>query len=140
MNKVIILGRLGQEPEMKHTPSGVAVCNLSLATSEKFKDKAGVQQEKTEWHRIVLWSKLAELANQYLKKGSQVVIEGKLATRSWEDKEGNKRYTTEVVGSNMQFIGGSDTSQGSAQPKNNEPAKEYNVSTDANFASDDIPF
>ena len=140
MNKVIILGRLGQEPEMKHTPAGVAVCNLSLATSEKFKDKAGVQQEKTEWHRIVLWSKLAELANQYLKKGSQVVIEGKLATRSWTDKDDNKRYTTEIVGSNMQFIGGSDTSQGSAQPKNNEPAKEYNVSTDANFASDDIPF
>ena len=97
VNKVIILGRLGQDPELKYTPSGAAVCNFSLATSESWNDKnSGQKQEKTEWHRIVVWGKLAELCNQYLSKGKQAFVEGKLETRSWEDKEGKKRFTTEI--------------------------------------------
>jgi single-strand DNA-binding protein len=150
VNKVIILGRLGQDPELKYTPSGAAVCNFSLATSESWNDKAtGQKQERTEWHRIVVWGKLAELCNQYLSKGRQAFVEGKIQTRSWEDKDGNKRYTTEIAANTVQFIGGRDSAQGSTGYDNSDnynqapPAqdtKEYNVSTDANFASDDIPF
>ena len=94
VNKVILLGRLGQDPELKYTPTGMAVCNFSLATSEKWKDKAGQDQERTEWHRVVVWGKIAELCNQYLAKGRQAYLEGSLQTRSWDDKDGNKRYTT----------------------------------------------
>ena len=153
VNKVIILGRLGQDPELKHTPSGAAVCNFSLATSETWNDKSsGQKQEKTEWHRVVVWGKLAELCNQYLAKGRQAFVEGKLQTRSWDDKDGNKKYTTEINATTVQFIGGqaqagSNNFAGAANNSNNfgsapqeEPAKEYNVTTDANFASDDIPF
>ena len=149
VNKVIILGRLGQDPELKYTPSGAAVCNFSLATSESWNDKAtGQKQERTEWHRIVVWGKLAELCNQYLSKGRQAFVEGKIQTRSWEDKDGNKRYTTEIAANTVQFIGGRDTAGVSTGYDNSDnfnqaPAQEtqdYNVSTDANFASDDIPF
>jgi single-strand DNA-binding protein len=148
VNKVIILGRLGQDPELKYTPSGAAVCNFSLATSESWNDKAtGQKQERTEWHRIVVWGKLAELCNQYLSKGRQAFVEGKIQTRSWDDKDGNKRYTTEIAANTVQFIGG-QASQGAANYDQSasmnqapsQPAQEYNVSTDANFASDDIPF
>ena len=93
VNKVIILGRLGQDPELKYTAGGSAVCNFSLATSESWTDRNGQKQEKTEWHRVVVWGKLAELCNQYLSKGRQAYVEGKLATRSWEDQNGQKRYT-----------------------------------------------
>tara|TARA_B100001971_G_scaffold91031_1_gene83987 strand:- start:55884 stop:56339 length:456 start_codon:yes stop_codon:yes gene_type:complete len=149
VNKVIILGRLGQDPELKYTPSGAAVCNFSLATSETWNDKAsGQKQEKTEWHRIVVWGKLAELCNQYLSKGRQAFVEGKIQTRSWEDKDGNKRYTTEISAQTVQFIGGqagasnydmqsNDANMNQAPSSSNQ---DYNVSTDANFASDDIPF
>lgn len=108
VNKVILLGRLGQDPELKYTPSGSSVCNFSLATSENWKDKNnGQKQEKTEWHRIVVWGKLAELCHQYLTKGRQVYVEGKLQTRSWDDKtSGAKRYTTEILATAIQFIGG----------------------------------
>ena len=152
VNKVIILGRLGQDPELKYTPSGAAVCNFSLATSESWNDKAtGQKQERTEWHRIVVWGKLAELCNQYLSKGRQAFVEGKIQTRSWEDKEGNKRYTTEISAQTVQFIGGqagasnydSQSSSNSAemnQAPSSSSNQDYNVSTDANFASDDIPF
>jgi len=152
VNKVILLGRLGQDPELKYTPSGAAVCNFSLATSESWTDKnSGQKQEKTEWHRIVVWGKLAELCNQYLSKGRQAFLEGKLQTRSWEDQSGNKKYTTEIVASTVQFIGGAATTAGNTADTNN-PAKvpqdsapnaadkEYNIPTDSNFASDDIPF
>jgi len=143
VNKVIILGRLGQDPELKHTPSGNAVCNFSLATTESWNDKAsGQKQEKTEWHRVVVWGKLAELCNQYLAKGRQAYVEGSLQTRSWDDKEGNKKYTTEINAKTVQFIG-SQQSDGNEQPQQSQqsqPAKEYNVTTDANFATDDIPF
>ena len=98
INKVILVGRLGQDPEIRHTPNGTAVANVSLATSEKWKDKnTGEQQEKTEWHRIAVFGKLAEITDQYLRKGSQVYFEGKLQTRKWQDKQGQDRYTTEVV-------------------------------------------
>lgn len=107
INKVIILGRLGQDPELKYTPNGTAVANLSVATSEEWVDKSNNQKrEKTEWHRVVIWGKLAELCNQYLKKGQQAFIEGSLQTRSWDDKDGNKRYTTEIKASEVKFLGG----------------------------------
>lgn len=156
VNKVIVLGRLGQDPELKYTPSGSSVCNFSLATSESWNDKnSGQRQERTEWHRIVVWGKLAELCNQYLSKGRQAYVEGRLQTRSWEDKDGNKRYTTEILANTVQFIGantgaGAGQSTGMSQDNNNmnnnnhqqqqAPAQEYNISSDANFASDDIPF
>jgi single-strand DNA-binding protein len=106
VNKVIIVGRLGADPELKYTSSGTAVARLNLATSEQWKDKStGDKQERTEWHRVVVWAKLAELCGQYLKKGRQAYVEGRLQTRSWEDKEGNKRYTTEVVAQTVQFLG-----------------------------------
>ncbi|MGH9480798.1 MAG: single-stranded DNA-binding protein [Terriglobales bacterium] len=107
VNKVILLGRLGKDPELKYTPSGQAVTKFSLATSERWKDKgSGEFQERTEWHNIVLWSKLAETASQYLNKGSSVYLEGRLQTRSWEDKENKRHYMTEVVVSEMVMTGG----------------------------------
>ena len=149
VNKVILLGRLGQDPELKYTPSGSAVCNFSLATSENWMDKSGQKQERTEWHRIVVWGKLAELCNQYLSKGRQAYLEGRLQTRSWEDKTGQKRYTTEINAATVQFIGGPSNSpsrehtgqQGEAATgQENVMDKDYSLSTDTNFTSDDIPF
>jgi len=148
VNKVIILGRLGQDPELKYTPGGAPVCNFSLATTEAWTDKSGQKQEKTEWHRVVVWGKLAELCNQYLAKGRQAFVEGRLQTRSWDDKDGNKRYTTEINASTVQFIGGqaSDRSERTYDNSMNQDSapqdmnQDYKVSTDAQFASDDIPF
>lgn len=106
VNKVILVGNLGADPEMKYTPSGTPICTFRMATSESFKDREGNQQERTEWHRVVAWSKLAEICGQYLSKGRQVYIEGSLRTRSWDDQDGNKRYMTEVVAREVQFLGG----------------------------------
>jgi len=106
INKVIIVGNLGQNPEVKYMPNGNAVTNISVATSESWKDQQGQLQERTEWHRIVMFRKLAEIAGQYLTKGSQVYIEGKLQTRKWQDQNGQDRYTTEIVADNMQMLGG----------------------------------
>jgi single-strand DNA-binding protein len=146
VNKVILLGRLGQDPELKYTPSGAAVCNFSMATSESWTDKAsGQKQERTEWHRVVVWGKLAELCNQYLSKGRQAFVEGRLQTRSWEDNNGNKRYTTEINANTVQFIG-ANTGTSDRATTNEAPAaaasspQEYSIPTDASFASDDIPF
>lgn len=105
VNKVILIGRLGADPELKYTPAGTAVTNFRLATNLVWKDPDGNQQEKTEWHRIVAWRKLAEIAGEWLKKGRLVFVEGRLETRSWDDKDGNKRYMTEVIAENIQFIG-----------------------------------
>ena len=105
VNKVILVGRLGADPELRSTPSGAQMCSLSIATSETWV-KDGKREEKTEWHRVVLWSRQAELAQKYLKKGRMVYIEGKLQTRSWQDQQGQKRYTTEIVANNLQFIDG----------------------------------
>ena len=96
VNKVLLIGHLGRDPELRYTPGGAAVANFSLATNEAWTDKAGVKQERTEWHRIVVWGKQAEIVGQYLQKGKQVFIEGSLATRDWNDRDGNKRQTTEV--------------------------------------------
>ncbi len=106
VNKVIILGRLGSDPEVRYTPNGGAVANFNMATNESWTDKSGQKQEKTEWHRIVVWGKIAELCGQYLSKGRQAYVEGRLQTREWTDKEGGKRYTTEVVAQTVQFLGG----------------------------------
>jgi len=105
VNKVILVGNLGKDPEVRHLENGTAVANFPIATSESYKDKNGDRQEITEWHNIVLWRGLADIAEKYLRKGNQVYIEGKLRTRSWQDKDGNTRYTTEVVGDNMTMLG-----------------------------------
>ena len=106
VNKVILVGRLGQNPEVRYTPSGAAVANFSIATNESWLDKSGQKQERTEWHRIVVWGKLAELCSQYLTKGRQAYVEGRLQTREWQDKDGAKKYTTEVQAQTVQFLGG----------------------------------
>jgi len=105
VNKVILIGRLGRDPELRYTPGGQAVASFTIATSERWTDKNGQRQERTEWHNIVAWSKLAELANQYLKKGSPAYIEGKITTRSWDDRDGNKKYKTEIIANTIQFLG-----------------------------------
>ena len=116
VNKVILVGNCGQDPEMKHMPSGSAVTNISLATSETWKDKqSGQQQERTEWHRVVFFNRLAEIVGEYVKKGSKVYVEGRLQTRKWQDQSGQDRYTTEIVASEMQMLdsrGGGDGGQG----------------------------
>ncbi|MCA9381753.1 single-stranded DNA-binding protein [Candidatus Dojkabacteria bacterium] len=142
VNKVMLIGRLGQEPEAKYTPNGTAVSNFSIATSEKWKDKAsGEWNEKTEWHRIVSWNKQAEFCNQYLKKGSLVYIEGKLVTRSWDDKEGQKRYMTEVVANTVQLLDKKENNTDTPQTDFVAQAKDtFNISADNSFAQDDIPF
>lgn len=104
LNKVLLIGRLGQDPEKRVTPSGASVVNVSLATSDRFKDKTGNFQERTEWHRLVFWNRSAEIVEQYCRKGSQLYIEGTLQTREWQDKDGNKRYTTEIMVRNMQML------------------------------------
>ena len=107
INKVILIGNLGKDPEIRYVPNGGAVANLNIATSESWKDKAtGEKQERTEWHRVVFFGKLAEIASEYLKKGAQIYVEGRLQTRKWQDKSGQDRYTTEIVGSELQMLGG----------------------------------
>jgi single-strand DNA-binding protein len=106
VNKVILIGNLGADPEVRFTPGGQAVANFRIATNESWVDKQGQKQERTEWHRIVAWGKLAELCGEYLKKGRQAYVEGRLQTREWTDKEGKKNYTTEIVANTVQFLGG----------------------------------
>ncbi len=105
VNKVILIGNVGRDPELRYTASGTAVANFRVATSSRFKDRDGNQQERTEWHTIVAWQRLAEIVNQYAPKGKQLYIEGRLQTRQWEDRDGNTRYTTEVVANNIQLLG-----------------------------------
>jgi len=137
INKVILVGRLGRDPEVRYTRSGDAVANFSLATSEEWKDKnTGEKQEKTEWHRIVAWRRLGEICGEYLHKGSQVYVEGKLQTRSWEDRDGNTRYTTEIVAQSMQML----DSAGRAASGPEAAEEHYPVEEPANVPDDDIPF
>ena len=141
INKVILVGNLGQDPEVKYTAGGAAFTTLSLATSESWKDKdTGSDQEKTEWHRVVLWRRLAEIAGEYLKKGSKVYIEGQLQTRKWE-QDGQTRYTTEVVGRDMQFLDsrGSSSSDSSSYDDINQDMSSQNL-PDSGITDDDIPF
>ena len=147
VNKVILVGNLGKDPEVRYMPNGNAVANITLATSESWKDKqSGEQQEKTEWHRVVMFRRLGEIAGEYLKKGSQVYIEGKLQTRKWQDNSGNDRYTTEIVANEMQMLGGrggggsadisADSAPAQSAPAQSAPAP---VAAGGDF-DDDIPF
>ena len=132
LNKVLIIGNLGSAPEIKYTSSGSAVANLSIATSERWKDRnTGEQKEQVEWHRVVLFSRLAEIAEQYLKKGSKVFVEGKLQTRDWEDAEGKKRYTTEVIAREMTMLDSRSGSDNASQPQSSSPENNF---------EEDIPF
>jgi len=155
INRVTLLGRLGGDPELKYTPNGQAVCNFSLATSESWTDKNnGQKQERTEWHRIVVWGKLGELCNQYLEKGRQALVEGKIATRSWETEDGSKRYSTEIIASNIQFLGspsqqtgqpqqapGTSTPRPQFQPSGQQNFQQnYQAPQTSNYTADDIPF
>ncbi|HOW16744.1 MAG TPA: single-stranded DNA-binding protein [bacterium] len=150
VNKVIIIGRLGQDPEVRYTPNGQAVANFTVATSENWTDKtSGNKQERTEWHRIVVWGRLAELCKDYLKKGRQVYIDGRLQTRNWDDRDGKKRYITEIVANTIQFLGSSSERSDSDTttetgveyvndaPTNNVPPFDTNVS---HVSDDEIPF
>ena len=146
INKVILVGNLGQDPDTKAMPSGMTVCNLRIATSESWKDKqSGEMKEQTEWHSVAMFGRLAEIAGEYLKKGSQVYIEGRLRTRKWQDKQGNDRYTTEIVANEMQMLGsGSGGGRGmggggrsAADTGGGEPVRS---STEKDEFDDDIPF
>ena len=153
VNKVILVGNLGNEPDMKYTASGAAIANISIATTDSWKDKqSGERQEKTEWHRVVFFNRLAEVAGEYLHKGSQVYVEGRLQTRKWQDQNGQDKYTTEIVGNDMQMLGGRGGDAG-ARPqgggfRNNQPSQQAQPQaqsqaqpqTDPGFADDDIPF
>lgn len=141
LNKVMLIGHLGSDPELRYTPGGAAVANFNLATNERWTDKNGQSQEKTEWHRIVVWGKQAENCGKYLKKGRQVYIEGRLQTRDWEDKDGNKRYTTEVRADNVQFLSGGGPSGGGGGGRDYDSgAPGPEASFDQSFNDDDIPF
>jgi single-strand DNA-binding protein len=133
VNKVILVGNLGKDPEVRHLEGGTAVANFSLATTETYKDKAGNRQEQTEWHNIVVWRGLAEVAEKYLKKGMTIYIEGKLRSRSWDDKEGIKRYTTEIVGDTFTIL---SKKENSAAPGN----ESGNSNPALPKSDDDLPF
>ena len=127
VNKVILVGNIGQDPEVRYMPNGNAVANLSLATSESWKDQQGQLQERTEWHRLTMYRRLAEIAGEYLKKGSQIYVEGKLQTRKWQDQQGQDRYTTEIIVDQMQMLGGrTGQSEGGYQNPQRQAAPQQN--------------
>jgi single-strand DNA-binding protein len=147
VNKVILVGNLGRDAELRYTPGGAAVATLNMATTEVWNDKSGQRQEKTEWHRVVLWGKTAESLNEYLTKGKQIYVEGRLQTRQWDDKDGNKRYTTEIRGDRIVLLGGgggggrgggSYSQGGGAERGGDMGAPSPDVS--APLTDDDIPF
>ena len=148
VNKVILVGRLGKDPEVRYTTSGVAVTNFSLATSEFYKDRNGERQERTEWHNIVVWDRLAETCAKYLKKGRQVYIEGRLQTREYDDRDGNKRRITEIVATQMQMLGRANEESGDApappavdlQPAPKARGEENALHEPPFNPEDDIPF
>jgi single-strand DNA-binding protein len=138
VNKVILVGNLGQDPELRHTGNGTAVCSLRLATDESYKDKDGNKVEKTEWHSIVVWAKLAEICAEYLKKGSQAYFEGSLQTRSYDDKDGVTKYVTEIKATDMRMLGGRGDSDGSARSNHSSGSASgddggYNTADDLGF-------
>jgi single-strand DNA-binding protein len=163
INKVIIIGNLGRDPEVRYTPSGAAVCNISVATTRNWKNRdSGERQEETEWHRVVLYDRLAEIAGEYLKKGRPVYIEGRLKTRKWQDKDGRDNYTTEIVADTMQLLGGREGAGGGAgddagysresyeggggrsapasRPQASKPAPKTGSGSGLDDMDDDIPF
>ena len=140
INKVIIVGNLGNDPEIRTMPNGEAVANISVATSESWTDKnTGERREVTEWHRIVLYRRLAEIAGQYLRKGSQVYVEGRLKTRKWQDNNGQDRYTTEIQGDNLQMLGGRQDEPKQSKPSNSKP-EPLSAMAEQDCFSDNIPF
>jgi single-strand DNA-binding protein len=139
VNKVIVIGRLGADPEVKTVGSGQQVARLSVATSENWTDREGQKQERTEWHRIVAWGKLADLCGKYLVKGRQVYIEGRLQTRSWEDPQGQKRYTTEIVANNVQFLGTGGAATASAGG-GKQDFEDFGPEPSFENSAEDIPF
>lgn len=138
LNRVQLLGRLGNDPDHRVTQSGTEVCTLNIATNENYKDRDGNWQERTDWHRVVLWRKLAEIANKYLNKGAQVMIEGKLQTRSYEDKSGVTKYITEVVADNLYMLGGNSPNDRASEGGPNY--SQLNDEDDSNEFDDDVPF
>jgi single-strand DNA-binding protein len=152
VNKVILIGNVGADPELRYTPSGTAVTNYNMATNESWTDSSGERQERTEWHRIVVWGRLAEICNQYLRKGSKVYIEGRLQTRNWEGQDGQKRYTTEVVARDMQILDSRDDTATSAPDTAPSPGTSPRTQSDSATpdspspepppygADDDLPF
>ena len=147
VNKVLLIGRLGNNPEIRFTNTGTAVANFNLATSEFWNDKTGQKQERTEWHRVVVWGKLAETCEKYLAKGRQCFVEGRLQTRSWDDKDGNKRYTTEIVASTVQFLGAGAGANAQPQagasmgaPMSDQPVGDMPQAQESAFTEDEIPF
>lgn len=151
VNKVILIGNLGKDPELKQTSNGTSVATMTVATNERFKDKSGEWQDKTEWHNVVLWQRLAEIASEYLKKGRSVYVEGRIQTRSWEDKQGQKRYTTEIVASDLVLLGGGrGGEEAGSGGRGSSRGSDFDQSAPAEFDSaparateitdDDIPF
>lgn len=152
VNRVILVGRLGQDPDLKYTPGGQPVANFSLATGEKWTDNDGQKQERTEWHRIVVWGKTAELCGKYLQKGRETYLEGKLTTRKWQDKDGHERQTTEIVAERVVFIGGGGGQQQQQPSEEAAPApsgraggapaprQQLPFGSSTGFMEDDIPF
>lgn len=146
VNKVILIGNLGRDPEVRYMPSGDAMVNISLATTDNWRDKNGEKQEKTEWHRVVMFGKVAEIAGEYLKKGSPAYFEGRLQTRKWTDKEGQDRYTTEIVADRMQMLGSRSGGSARAMPEDDsapaavESAGVSRSSGGIDDLEDDIPF
>jgi len=137
VNKVILVGNLGKDPEVRHLDNGIAVANFSLATTESYTNKQGERVNQTEWHNIVLWRGLADVAEKYLKKGNSIYVEGKISTRKWEDKEGNTRYSTDIIADKMTMLG----SKSDNSPSNSSPvsaASDSNPSSDS--GNDDLPF
>lgn len=138
INKVILVGNLGRDPEVRYTQNGNAVANLNLATNEVWKDKSGERQERTEWHRVVVWGKQAEIAKEYLTKGSQIYVEGSLQTRQWEDKDKQKRYTTEIRCQRFIMLGGRGGEERSQSVGGSAPEPE--MPPDMSYSDEDIPF
>ena len=141
INKVILIGHLGQDPEVKYMPSGQAVCNITLATTESWTDKnSGEKVERTEWHRVVFFRRLAEIAGEYLRKGSQIFVEGRLQTRKWQDQGGNDRYTTEIVANDMQMLGSKGSTSITQEAPPAPEAQQAASSASSDEFDDDIPF
>jgi single-strand DNA-binding protein len=144
INKAIIIGNLGADPELRHTTSGQPVCEMRVATNESWVDKSGEKQERTEWHRIIVWGKQGELAAKYLAKGRKVYVEGRIQTREWQDKDGNKRYTTEIVAQTVQFLDSRGSGGGGGwdgpPPPADDDAPASGSGSDGSFSDDEIPF
>jgi single-strand DNA-binding protein len=143
INKAILIGNLGKDPELRYTPSGQPVASFTLATTERWTDRNGQRQDRTEWHNIVAWGKLAELVNQYLKKGRSAYIEGRITTRSWDDRDGNKKYRTEIVANQIQFLGSgssSTTADYDSVLENNNPGINQQRAESESVIEDDLPF